>query len=522
MAQVASKQVSYTPSTPANWPTPAPTNVQQALDDLAIRSLLPSFLTASTPSARALRAFDATGLEPGTIAFVQSVQDYYGWQPGSELPFDGINVINPITGTAGRWVRLYVISLVWTNQATWFVDPSNVSGLAADENTGVDDTHPLLTFNELRNRFGNGSFLVSPTITVMSSAPAPASDPIIFNCNFNTGFSLVGTPTAAAPISLGTVTPPLKTGSTAHGWWASGVSGLTGLFNDNTTNSRFWADATILGGTGLNTIITVPTAPVATNDTVQLLTLPVVQFGSSEGPSFRCIINVSQLSFVSSIFAGEALNATDCQFDQTCDLSIKGATFNNCAAIIPGFTLSASNNAVLEYANGYFNAPSNGRILSTGFYVIGNFTTPDLTIGIPGTVCVYQDDLILGGPMASGGVNSALLTLLAGTSLRSNDQDSGPYHLYGSTTVVGIAHGARLENDTTLIYSPATPPQLFCANSDFTVTGRVATRSFDPNTFAPSALTIPCSWANLAAAQPAGFGGAVQVPAYGILIAPST
>lgn len=34
MPQLASKQVAYTPATPSNWPTPTPTNAQQALDDL--------------------------------------------------------------------------------------------------------------------------------------------------------------------------------------------------------------------------------------------------------------------------------------------------------------------------------------------------------------------------------------------------------------------------------------------------------------------------------------------------------
>jgi hypothetical protein len=521
--QTASKQVSYNPTVPSNWSVPLPTNAQEAFDDLAVKAQFPSFLTASEVSAKALNTYDATGLTAGTLAFVKSVQDYYGWEPKSSTTADGINIIAPTIGPAGRWFRRYIVSLLWTQQATWFVDPSNSSGLANDENDGSTNKTPLLTFAELRNRFGNGSFLVSPTITVMSSSPAPASDPIIFNCNFLTGFSLVGVPTTDAAISLGTVTPPQKTGAGAHGWWAAGVSGLTGLFNDNTSNSRFWADAGVLGGAGASTIITVPTAPIASNDSVQLLTLPMVQFGSLEGASFRGIVDVSQLSFTNSIFACEALNATDCHFDSTCDLATKGSTFNNCAACIPGIILAASVNAVLEYQNGYFNVPGGGRSLSSGIYLLDNFTTPDLTVGIPGTQCLYQNDLILGGPMASSGSNTALLAMLSGTSLRANDQDGGGgYHLYGSTTVAGVTTGARLENDTTLIYSAGGVPQLFTMNSDFTVTGRVATRSFDPNTFVASALNIPCSWANLAAAQPGGFGGALQVPYYGILIAPST
>ena len=449
---------------------------------------------------------------------MQSVDDFYAWYPGSTLPADGVNVVTATAGPAGAWHRLYIDSLIWTQQPTWFIDPSNTSGLAANENTGLDAAHPLLTFRELRNRCGSSSYLANVVFNVMSSAPSPGKDPIVFDCNF-IGTSMVqGVPTLGAAFSVGAVTVPVKTGPTAHGWWAAGVSGLTGLFIKVGGGVEFWADATQLGGTGTSTLISIPTGALNSDDMIQQATLPTVQWGSSEAPSFQGVINVASLSFTGSIFAGQALNATDCAFDQACDFAVLGTQLTNCAGIVPGNVLAASNTGVFEYTHGYF---AGDGTLSTGTYVFTDFTSAELSIEIAGTNALYQGDLALGGPASTGGDLFAILSLWSDTALIANVSGgpSGTTMLYGSSTTV--THGLAMRTGSRLLYDPPNVPQLFGATDEFNVLGRTSTPLFDPTTFVAGA-SLACTWANVAAAQPAGFGGSVQVPSAEILLAPAS
>jgi hypothetical protein len=73
----------------------------------------------------------------------------------------------------------------WT-QATWFIDPSNVTGLASDLNSGVDALHPVLSYRGgVVAKWGTTSprLAQDTTITWLSSQPITNStgDPVNFS-----------------------------------------------------------------------------------------------------------------------------------------------------------------------------------------------------------------------------------------------------------------------------------------------------------------------------------------------------
>jgi hypothetical protein len=95
-------------------------------------------------------------------------------------------------------------------QQTWFIDPANVTGLASDTNSGVDATHPLLTYAELLTRWGTSAPVHTNgdlTITFLSSQPNPAADPVFCDVIM----------TAGNLILQGTITTPLFANETLSG-----------------------------------------------------------------------------------------------------------------------------------------------------------------------------------------------------------------------------------------------------------------------------------------------------------------
>lgn len=67
-------------------------------------------------------------------------------------------------------------------QATWFIDPQNVTGLADDNNSGIDAAHPVLTYNfGVARKWTTYSPMLrqNTTITWLSSQVGDA-DPVVF------------------------------------------------------------------------------------------------------------------------------------------------------------------------------------------------------------------------------------------------------------------------------------------------------------------------------------------------------
>jgi hypothetical protein len=88
----------------------------------------------------------------------------------------------------------------WT-QATWFIDPANSTGLASDNNTGLDAAHPVLSYNGgVAAKWGTVSPILSQdtTLTWLSSQTTDGNDPIVFTPVLNKG----AVPTLTASLVL--------------------------------------------------------------------------------------------------------------------------------------------------------------------------------------------------------------------------------------------------------------------------------------------------------------------------------
>jgi len=101
------------------------------------------------------------------ICEVLTLHDFFVFVPGSSAIVDGITVLAD-GGALGRWIRLGFPSQIWQTQATWSIDEANVSGVATDEQTGVDDTHPLRTADEFVRRVKGVALAQATTVRWMS------------------------------------------------------------------------------------------------------------------------------------------------------------------------------------------------------------------------------------------------------------------------------------------------------------------------------------------------------------------
>lgn len=104
-------------------------------------------------------------LERGSRVWVESVKDFWRWDPSSTLTPDNITVCNPTANGAnpGRFIRtltpapewMFIYSTAGAAGATGLIiDGANSSGTASDENDGLTAATPLLTDLERQRRMG--------------------------------------------------------------------------------------------------------------------------------------------------------------------------------------------------------------------------------------------------------------------------------------------------------------------------------------------------------------------------------
>jgi hypothetical protein len=121
------------------------------------------------PGGTRLVDVDTTSIPDGTKAWVRSVEDWFVLNRTTTLTPDNITVADAIAG-GGQWLRKLTPSQRWIQQAPWFIDPANVTGVASDENDGFTGATPLSSDNERRRRWAPEAsrlFIVS-TVTYMS------------------------------------------------------------------------------------------------------------------------------------------------------------------------------------------------------------------------------------------------------------------------------------------------------------------------------------------------------------------
>lgn len=143
-------------------------------------------------------------LKPGTRVWVETVKDYFVWRPGDTSTPDGITIVPaPIAiGAQGRWIRACEAWPGWT-QGPNRINAWTISAAGNDENASV-----LLTFGELRRRFGQNLLLGDPitnVLTVSIAKDIPSTDPFVvdFHLSSQTYLQFLG---QASIVATGTVT----------------------------------------------------------------------------------------------------------------------------------------------------------------------------------------------------------------------------------------------------------------------------------------------------------------------------
>ena len=145
--------------------------------------------------------------------------------------------------------------------AAWFVDPSNATGRASNDNDGLTATTPLLTFAEIVRRWGTGSPVLRQDTTIFQLSDQPDfTDPVNFPVamvvaptNGVGTLTMKGTLTQLAAGQFSAVIP--KNRSAALRWtitaaidWAPFVNALV---HDTDADAWFWVDSDLGGGSAI-------------------------------------------------------------------------------------------------------------------------------------------------------------------------------------------------------------------------------------------------------------------------------
>lgn len=319
---------------------------------------------ASVATFAALGSLVSGGFTEGKRAYVQSAKADFVLKKSSLATRTNFRIA--ASGLAGyQWVRQLGRDAYWEVQATWNIDPTNASGLASDDNSGVDATHPLLTYQECSWRL----FLAELNqVTTLTCGPGnqQAGDNPTFSFiprAGNNGVKLAGVPTV---VYTSTVTSYVaaafgssaaddnELGDTAvpGGSFTAAGALATGVLVKRTSGTVIYAGAIKdLGTTTLRVGQPVNPASVSSNvafapgDTYQVISLPsitsmaIMPWSTNLGTQLSLLTwnvpangsaAVPSISFVTCYVeklvrnCGENLAFTGCVFDIPAGASFEG------------------------------------------------------------------------------------------------------------------------------------------------------------------------------------------------------
>jgi len=151
---------------------------------------VPLFSVAATGLLQ-VWALDATDLSSANPGFAMGAGNVaLNYDNASAHFFGAANffVPPPLPGITGTYHTVNVDAILPNPgpqaQATWFIDPQNVTGLADDDNSGIDATHPVLTYNfGVARKWTTYSPILrqDTTLTWLSSQPVGTADPIVIS-----------------------------------------------------------------------------------------------------------------------------------------------------------------------------------------------------------------------------------------------------------------------------------------------------------------------------------------------------
>ena len=150
--------------------------------------------TIDVATYTALGALASASLTQGTAAFVNSGKALFLLIASTAAVRTNVRIA--ASGKTGfQWARVVVRNPVWEVQATWNIDPTNSSGVASDDNSGVNGAAPLLTFNELAVRLASAEIAQVTTITHGPGDQQAGDNPTWTYVCRGQNMNFVGTPT---------------------------------------------------------------------------------------------------------------------------------------------------------------------------------------------------------------------------------------------------------------------------------------------------------------------------------------
>ncbi len=198
-------------------------------------------LMRSVSTIAALASIPDAGFVAGQIAYVATVGDFFAWHTGQALTTTATTIIN---GPAGQWTRMGIPNRAWRAQATWSIDESNVSGLASDENTCADDTHPCLNGDEFVRRMGTVVLGQATTVRWMSDTTHYSID---FS-NISGGNQSVITPVTNFPLVVLGVPTVIRSGT------LTGATDAPWSVTDSALGTSWSASGCLSASTGVRLI----------------------------------------------------------------------------------------------------------------------------------------------------------------------------------------------------------------------------------------------------------------------------
>lgn len=475
----------------------------------------------SVANLTALAAIDpADGTRGVIVLTLPSTQPFF-LNPNSTLTPDGITVIAAIGG--GNWERALASgSPDAQSQVNWFIDPINGN----DENTGLTVPTAIKTAAELFRRWGTTGTVAAPgaaTIFVNILSDLPSTDPISgAGFRFGDGQLVVIQATDASVLATGTAFNVIAQNPATNTPWQ--IQGNGGTFNFTPyVGNRIrivggpnnGATCSILAATdgGLTAIVDKPiTLPPASP-----LTFQVGISAISTGDTFNIIQQVRV-----------ALDQITIPYQS--ETSFPQCTFSNLQIV---GELSEPN-----FPQGMFlgcRMDSSFQILqSVTVFLYGCCFTDDLILGassiitmnagsvLQGLVCfagsiILDADVVLyGGNLSLQGGFQMIAQLAVfnaaapGIQLMTSNSSaqtfpsiySGGNRVWGAGNTAGVSVGPGGIFDATV----ASATTITGSGGDILLDGETTARAWNETLGAYSA-PIALSWVNLAAAQPAGFGG---------------
>lgn len=224
--------------------------------------------TIDAATITALAAVASASLDTSAQVWVESVGDYFGLRVSTQTP-DAITIVNASGKPGYQWIRLSITNEVFGAQTIWVIDPQNSTGVASDENSGVNNTRPLRTYSELARRLSHVYIRATINITILGDQD-PADEPM-FTFSVADDLAFVGGVIFTFPLTnalyTGTISTYTKSAAAPNhdlgdritdtgipvSYTASGLAANGVLFKRTSSTETYWWGAADLASKTLRT-----------------------------------------------------------------------------------------------------------------------------------------------------------------------------------------------------------------------------------------------------------------------------